>query len=88
MATKSKIGTDSAGRKWECGMDSDGCPFIKGIGHDTDPDSDALSSADEEMLLTLAESCNHEGFGSEIDDAVFLAYDRARDAREDEMMMA
>lgn len=52
-------------------------------GHDTDPDSDALSMADEAALmdLVLPPDVSDDDDGEE--DPRYLAYDRRRDAYED-----
>jgi hypothetical protein len=44
---------DSKSRLWEVTRDLYGNPELTPIGHDTDPDSDDLSRADEEALLAL-----------------------------------
>lgn len=65
------------------GMSLDGFVELTPDGHDTDPDSDALSLADEAALmdLVLPPDVSDDDDGDE--DPRYLAYDRCRDRDED-----
>ena len=81
MKSATKIGFDSLGRKWEINRDENELIVLKPVGHDTDPDSDALSPQDERALLELAPALPNEEDGD--DDGFAMLYDRARDHREE-----
>lgn len=81
---KTAHGTDSQGRAWIVTMTLNGFVELTPDGHDTDPDSDALSLADEAALmdLVLPPDVSDDDDGEE--DPRWLAYDRRRD-RDEEM---
>lgn len=84
MATNKVTGFDSQLRMWQIWRDPSGMIQLTPVGHDTDPDGDGLSVADELALLALAP----EEQGETDEDHIGRLYDLARDRIEDERMAA
>jgi hypothetical protein len=74
---------DSKSRPWEVTRDRYGNPELTPVGHDTDPDSDDLSRADEDALMALLPDDDDD---PEPLDAVGLAADRAWERHRDLQM--
>jgi hypothetical protein len=76
---------DSLGRTWQIGRDSYGLAELIPIGHDTDPDSPALSVEDERALLELLPT-EIEDMGIDCSYDPGEAYDRVRQGLKEMMV--
>jgi hypothetical protein len=69
--------SDSHSRLWLVTRDRCGNPELTPVGHDTDPDSDDLSLADEEALMALLPDEDDDDDDEPVD-RVGIAADRNR----------